>query len=50
MALGSKAIFFLRLLIDKTVRPLKQLFLIRGNILPKLPITVNSGSLFLASP
>ena len=52
MALGSRATLFPKLLINKTpsARPQKRPFLTRGNIPPRLPIAVNSRSLFPALP
>ena len=52
MASGSRATLFPRLSINEThqPRPPKRSFLTGENIPPKLPIAVNSGSLFPALP
>jgi len=51
MASGSRATLFPRLSINEIqARPQKRSFLTGGNIPPKLPIAVKSGSLFPALP
>ena len=51
MASGSRVTLFPRLSINETqARPPKRSFLTGGNIPPKLPIAINSGSLFPALP